>query len=216
MLSCENIQAIKDEFNYTMCPKTLALLEIWYDNFIEYNSHTNLMSAGDVKNIFAKHIFDSLAILKWDEFDPNKKQKILDVGTGGGFPSVILAICFPELEIIANDSRIKKINFIAEIKDKLDLKNLKFSYARIEDLEPYDCDIVISRAVGKIKDVWQLSKKHLKSGGHFVIYKSKTLNEELENFKAKYKEIDEKNIKTVPYNLPLKEEFERYLAIIKG
>lgn len=215
MLSHENIQILKDEFNYTMSPKTLALLEKWHDEFLAYNEHTNLMSAGDVKNIFPKHIFDSLAILKWGDFDPTKKQKILDVGTGGGFPSVILAICFPELEIVANDSRIKKINFIIDIKDKLNLKNLKISYARVEDLEPLECDIVLSRAVGKILNVWRISKKHLKENGHFVIYKSKTLNEELETFLNFNKTMTKDDIEIIPYDLPLCEEFERYLAIIK-
>ena len=166
------------------------------------------MSAGDVKVLFEKHVFDSLAILKWSEFDPYKKQKILDVGTGGGFPSVILALFFPELEIVANDSRMKKINFIIDIKDALDIKNLKISYARVEDLEPLNCDIVISRAVGTIKNVLRLSKKHIKENGHFVIYKSKTLEDELN-------EIKEASAKIVSYNLPLKENFERHLAIIK-
>ena len=103
---------------------------------------------------------------------------------------------------------MKKINFIIDIKDALDIKNLKISYARVEDLEPLNCDIVISRAVGTIKNVLRLSKKHIKENGHFVIYKSKTLEDEL-------KEIKEASAKIVSYNLPLKENFERHLAIIK-
>ncbi len=208
MFKEENFNLIKKEFNIETNKKTIEKLNLWHNLFIEYNSHTNLMSAGDVKVLFEKHVFDSLAILKWDEFNPNKKQKILDVGTGGGFPSIILALFFPELEIVANDSRIKKINFIIDIKDKLDIENLKISYARVEDLEPLNCDIVISRAVGTIKNILRLSKKHIKEGGHFVIYKSKTLKEELD-------EIKEANAKIVSYNLPLKENFERHLAIIK-
>ena len=89
-----------------------------------------------------------------------------------------------------------------------EIKNLKISYARIEDLEPLNCDIVISRAVGTIKNVLRLSKKHIKEGGYFIIYKSKTLEEELEQIKDHKAQI-------VSYKLPLKENFERHLAIIK-
>ncbi len=208
MFNKENINLLKKEFNLEINENTLEKLNLWHKLFVEYNSHTNLMSAGDVKVLFEKHVFDSLAILKWNEFNPDKKQKILDVGTGGGFPSVILALFFPNLEIVANDSRMKKINFIIDIKAALDIKNLKISYARVEDLEPLNCDIVISRAVGKIKNVLRLSKKHIKEGGYFVIYKSKTLEEELAELKDTEAQI-------VTYNLPLKENFERHLAIIK-
>ena len=208
MFNKENINLLKKEFNLEINENTLEKLNLWHKLFVEYNSHTNLMSTGDVKVLFEKHVFDSLAILKWNEFNPDKKQKILDVGTGGGFPSVILALFFPNLEIVANDSRMKKINFIIDIKAALDIKNLKISYARVEDLEPLNCDIVISRAVGKIKNVLRLSKKHIKEGGYFVIYKSKTLEEELAELKDTEAQI-------VTYNLPLKENFERHLAIIK-
>lgn len=208
MFSDKNLELLKNEFNIEPNKNTVEKLNLWHKLFIEYNSHTNLMSANDTKVLFEKHVFDSLAILKWDEFNPNKKQKILDVGTGGGFPSVILALFFPELEIVANDSRMKKINFIIDIKAELDIKNLKISYARIEDLEPLNCDIVISRAVGTIKNVLRLSKKHIKEGGYFIIYKSKTLESEL-------CEVNNIEAQIVSYKLPLKEDFERHLAIIK-
>ena len=208
MFNKENLELLKKEFNIKPDDVTLEKLNAWHKLFLNYNSHTNLMSANDTKVLFEKHVFDSLAILKWGEFNPNKKQKILDAGTGGGFPSVILALFFPELEIVANDSRMKKINFIIDLKAELDIKNLKISYARVEDLEPLNCDIVISRAVGSIKNVLRLTKKHIKEGGYFVIYKSKNLQKELD-------EIKEINTKIITYNLPLKENFERHLVITK-
>lgn len=208
MFSKEQREILKENFNLEADKTTLEKFEKWHKLFLDYNFHTNLMSKNDTKLLFEKHIFDSLAILKWEEFDPTKKQKILDVGTGGGFPSVILALFFPNLEIVANDSRMKKINFIIEAKDKLDIENLKISYARAEDLEPLNCDIVISRAVGTIKDVLRLSKKHIKQDGYFVIYKAKTLKDELLEAKIE-------NAKIVDYTLPLKEDYTRHLAIIR-
>lgn len=208
MFNKENLELLKKEFNIELNNNTIERLNAWHKLFLNYNSHTNLMSANDINVLFEKHVFDSLAILKWKEFDPHKKQKILDAGTGGGFPSVILALFFPELEIVANDSRMKKINFIIDLKAELDIQNLKISYARVEDLEPLNCDIVISRAVGTIKNVLRLTKKHIKEGGYFIIYKSKNLQKELD-------EIKDINAKIVSYNLPLRENFERHLAIIK-
>ena len=104
------IKILNEKLNFFPNDEIIEKLELWEKIFVEYNSHTNLMSKGDVEVLFEKHVFDSLAILKWDKFLNHKK--VLDVGCGGGFPSVILAICFPEIKIIANDSRIKKINFI--------------------------------------------------------------------------------------------------------
>lgn len=208
MINNKNIEILKKELNLDLSQETIDRLNIWYENFVQYNSHTNLTSKNDLEVLFEKHVFDSLSIYKWEKFLNHKK--ILDVGCGGGFPSVILAICFPEIEIIANDSRIKKINFIKEIKEKLKLDNLQILYSRIEEVEPLNVDLIISRAVGKMIDVYELSKKHLKKDGNFLIYKSKLLNEEIENFKKKYKKTE---FQIINYNLPLKENYERNLLI---
>ncbi len=204
-------EILKKELNFELNEKIEKNLIEWEKLFINYNSHTNLMSKNDINVLFEKHVFDSLAILKWDEFGNFKK--ILDVGTGGGFPSVILAICFPDKKIIANDSRIKKINFIKEIKEKLNLENLEIEYDRVENLEPKNVDLIVSRAVGKMIDVFELSKKHLKKGGKFLIYKAKLLDEEIKNFNLKYKNA---KFETIPYKLPIEENFERNLIILNS
>ena len=203
------IEILKEKLNLKLENSIIEKLINWEKFFIEYNSHTNLMSKGDVEVLFEKHVFDSLSIYKWEKFSSIKS--VLDVGCGGGFPSVILAICFPEIKIIANDSRIKKINFIKEIKEKLTLDNLEICYSRIEDVNNLNVDLIVSRAVGKMLDVYELSKKHLNKNGIFLIYKSKLLNEEIEQFKKKYKKSEFEIIK---YELPLKENYERNLIIL--
>ena len=167
------------------------------------------MSKGDVEVLFEKHVFDSLSIYKWENFLNHKT--ILDVGTGGGFPSVILAICFPEIKIYANDSRIKKINFIKEAKEKLNLNNLEIVYSRVEEAKDLNVDLIVSRAVGKMLDIYNLSKKHLNKNGNFLIYKAKLLNEEIEAFKKQYKNA---NFAIIPYKLPLNENYDRNLIIL--
>ncbi len=189
--------------------KTAEKLAIWQKAFTDYNSHTNLMSKGDIEVLFEKHVFDSLAINLWAEF--KKYGNILDVGTGGGFPSVILAIFFPDKKIIANDSRIKKINFIKEIKNALSLDNLEIIYSRIEEADIQNADLIVSRAVGKMLDIYELSKKHLKKDGKFLIYKSKTAELEIKDFQKKYKNAQ---FKVIQYELPLKENFERSLVVM--
>lgn len=211
MINKNRIDILEKELNLKLDSKTIDKLDLWEKYFIEYNSHTNLMSKNDTAILFEKHVFDSLAIFKWEKFKNNKT--ILDVGTGGGFPSVILAIVNPDVKIIANDSRIKKINFIKEIKEKLNLNNLEISYSRIEEENKLNVDLITSRAVGKMIDVWELSKKHLKKNGYFVIYKAKLLNEEIEEFNSKHKNP---NFEIIKYNLPLNEQYERNLIILKN
>lgn len=208
MINNKEIEILKNELNLTLNAETIEKLNSWQKIFVEYNSHTNLTSKNDLEVLFEKHVFDSLAIFKWKNFLNHKN--ILDVGCGGGFPSVILAICFPQIKIFANDSRIKKINFIKEIKEKLNLNNLEILYSRIEDVNPLNVDLIVSRAVGSALDVYELSKKHLKKDGDFLIYKAKLSNEEIENFKKKYKNA---KFEIINYNLPLKENYERNLLI---
>lgn len=208
MIDSSKKKILNDELNFNLDNETTEKLNIWQKTFTDYNSHTNLMSRGDIEVLFEKHVFDSLAILKWDKFKNHKK--ILDVGTGGGFPGVILAICFPDKTIVANDSRIKKINFIKEIKEKLHLDNLEILYSRIEEAPLQNADLIVSRAVGKMLDIYELSKSHLKKDGNFLIYKSKLTDEEIENFRHKYKNS---KFEIIPYSLPLKENFERNLII---
>ncbi len=206
----EKKDILLEKLNISLSDKQIEKLEKWYENFINYNSHTNLMSKGDIEVLFEKHVFDSLAINLWKDFKNIKT--VLDVGTGGGFPSVILTICYPDKKIIANDSRIKKINFIKEIKSMLNLDNLEIIYSRIEETNPLNVDLIVSRAVGKMLDVYKLSKKHLGKNGKFLIYKSKSAKEEIEAFKKEYRGSD---FEIIGYSLPLKENYERNLVILK-
>jgi 16S rRNA (guanine527-N7)-methyltransferase len=204
------IEILKKEFNITPNQKIIEDLTLWQKLFEEYNAHTNLISKGDLKFIFEKHIFDSLGILKYKGFDISKPLKIVDIGAGGGFPSLILTIFFRNLKIIAVDSVAKKINFINMVKDELALENLKTFASRVENLPAQNADFTVSRAVGDISKIWEYSKKHLKKNGCFLIYKGKNYKEELEEFEKKYN----KKALITPYILPTQEKHERFLICI--
>lgn len=184
--------------------------------FLKYNAHTNLISKNDEKVLFEKHIFDSLAINLFEE--TNKCKTLLDIGTGGGFPSVPIAIAFPNIKVIGVDSIAKKIRFINEIAQTLNLQNLCGLASRTEELPPKmkeNFDIVTSRAVAPLNVILEYATPYLKVGGYFIAYKSKIVNEEIEQAKNALNVLNCKIEKIIDYKLPLEDSFERNLVIIK-
>ena len=205
-------EIIKKLYGFSPNENVFEKLKEWEKIFIEYNSHTNLMSKNDVKFLFEKHVLDSLAIKLYKGFYDG--LKILDIGAGGGFPSLILSIFFTDNKFIAVDSVRKKTDFLNLAKEKLELNNLDVINERIENIAPINADILVNRAVGKIEDVWNFSKKHLKIGGVFISYKAKTAENEAEIALKKYRELKLLNI--ISYNLPLDENYIRKLVILKN
>lgn len=206
---------IKDEaermYNFTPRQDALLKLEKWHELFIEYNSHTNLMSKNDVSVLYEKHALDSLSIVLYEGFKDN--ITLLDVGCGGGFPSVILSIFFPNIRVFAMDSISKKINFIFLVKEKLQLDNLFPVLSRAENYPPVNADIIVSRAVGKIDEIWSFSKRHLKQGGSFVSYKALSARDEAQAAEKRFKEL--KNPLFLSYKLPTAENYTRELVVFK-
>ncbi|MFA6200196.1 MAG: 16S rRNA (guanine(527)-N(7))-methyltransferase RsmG [Bacteroidales bacterium] len=117
--------------------------------YAEWNEKINVVSRKDIENIFERHILHSLAIAKVCSFKPN--SEILDVGTGGGFPGIPLAILFPEVKFTLVDSIGKKIKVVNEVKDALGLKNVVAEQIRAEQVNK-TFDFIISRAVTQMPE----------------------------------------------------------------
>lgn len=130
-----------------------------YDLYLDWNSKINVISRKDIMNLYEHHVLHSLAIAKVLNFSNN--TSIVDVGTGGGFPAIPLAILFPNVKFHLVDSIGKKIRVATEIANAIELKNCTFAHSRIEEVKE-KFDFVVSRAVMPLSDLVRLSKKNIK------------------------------------------------------
>ena len=126
--------------------------------YTDWNAQINVISRKDMDNLYIKHVLHSLAIAKVIDFADG--SKILDVGTGGGFPGIPLAILFPEVEFLLVDSIGKKIKVVNEVATAINLKNLKAQHTRAEQVVG-QFDFVVSRAVTKMKVFQQWVRKRI-------------------------------------------------------
>ena len=125
-----------------------------------WNSQINVISRKDMDNFYVHHVLHSLAIAA--QFQLKENMKVLDLGCGGGFPGVPLAIMFPEVEFLLVDSINKKLKVVKEVCDALNIKNITTQQSRAEDVKSRTADLVISRAVAPLKDLWKWSKPLLR------------------------------------------------------
>lgn len=207
----DKAKALK-QINITLDNAKAEIFDKYARIFLKKNSRINLISKNDEKLLFEKHIFDSLAINLF--LKPQKGQNILDIGTGGGFPSVPIALLYDDLNIFALDSIRKKIKVIEEIKEELNLQNLHPICERAENISQ-KFDYVTTRAVSSLDTVLKYAIPLLKQGGYFIAYKSKKATDELKEAEKTIKKFNLKLVKTLEYNLPLEENYERNLLILK-
>lgn len=183
--------------------------------FLEQNSKLNLISKNDEKFLWEKHVYDSLSIEHFFKKYPHAlKGELLDFGTGGGFPSVPIALTYPELKVTALDSIRKKINAVSEIKDTLHIENLYPVCERVENLDK-KFNLVTTRAVASLDKILQYAIPKMEKNGWFIAYKSLKANEEIEEAEKSLKRLHAKIIDIITYELPLAENHTRNLIIIK-
>lgn len=182
--------------------------------FLEQNAKLNLISKNDEKFLWEKHIFDSLSIEKFFEKYGNNFKTLLDFGTGGGFPSVPVALAYPELPVTALDSIGKKINAVTEIKKALHIDNLTTICTRVENFDG-KFDIVTTRAVASLDKIIHYAIPKLKKDGYFAAYKSIKAADEIKEAQKSLRKFNAKVIDIIEYELPLEQNHTRNLVIIK-
>ncbi len=134
-----------------------------YDLYTDWNSKINVISRKDITNLYEHHVLHSLGIAKIIQFQPD--SEVMDLGTGGGFPGIPLAILFPETQFHLVDSIGKKVRVATEVAKAIGLKNVTFRHCRAEE-EARQFDFVVSRAVMPLTDLLKIIRKNIKSQQH--------------------------------------------------
>ena len=159
----------------------------------EWNEKINVISRKDIDNLYVNHVLHSLGIAKTVSFKPG--AKILDVGTGGGFPGIPLAILFPETQFHLVDSIGKKITVVQEVSNALGLKNVKAEQIRAEQIKG-EYDFIVSRAVTRLKEFYgwihrKINKQSVHSLYNGILYlKGGDLDEEMAELKKPHQIFD--------------------------
>lgn len=189
----------------------------YYELLVEWNGFMNLTAITDYDEVMKKHFVDSLSLIK--TFDVTKKAKVIDVGTGAGFPGLALKIAYPNLQVTLLDSLNKRINFLNEVITQLGLTGVETVHGRAEDFAKPDklrgkFDLCVSRAVANMSTLSEYCLPFVKVGGEFISYKSEKISEELETATKAISILGGKFDRSTEFNLP-DSDIYRNLVVIK-
>ena len=151
---------IINKYFSNLSPHQLEQFAALKDLYVEWNEKINVISRKDINNFYEHHVLHSLSIAKQFSFPDG--YSIIDIGTGGGFPGIPLAIFFPEVKFHLTDSINKKLKVVNEVTNAIKLTNVTTQHTRAEDIKDKKFDVAISRAVAPLKDLWYWSKSLLK------------------------------------------------------
>ncbi len=198
----------------TLDDDKLTKLEEYYQILTTENQKYNLTRIISKEDIYLKHFYDSLTITKIITID---NQKICDIGSGAGFPGLVLAICFPNAKLTLIESNGKKCKFLNIVKDKLSLSNVEIKNVRAEEYakdvrEEYD--LVTARAVAPLKHLLEYGIPLVKTKGYFIAMKS-NVTEEMQNIENYYHKLDITIEDKIEFNLPYEHSLRTLLKYQK-
>lgn len=191
--------------NITLNDQQISQFVNYFDLLVDWNSRMNLTSITEFDQVLKKHFVDSISLLSYESI--SSSSKIIDVGTGAGFPGIPLKILLPDTEIVLMDSLNKRITFLNEVISNLNLKNICAIHSRAEDLsrnnnhrEAYD--YCVSRAVANLSTLSEYCLPFVKLGGKFISYKSGDYDKELSDSKNAINILGGNILKVESFNLP--------------
>jgi len=194
---------VKSNLQVELSELQLNQFEVYFKFLIEYNKITNLTRITDEEEVYFKHFYDALTIIKSVDF--NSIKTLCDMGAGAGFPSIPLKIIYPHLYITIIDSLGKRITFLKQLIEKLNLEHVFLVYDRIENYAKNhhnQFDLVTARALGKLPLILELGLPMNKIDSFFVAYKSKNYKEELSDSSNALIQLGGKLEKVVFFEIP--------------
>lgn len=177
----------------------------YYRMLVEWNKVMNLTGITEYEDVWEKHYIDSLSIVKIQNMD--HFEKLIDVGTGAGFPGIPLKIAFPHLKVTLLDSLNKRIHFLNAVIDRLELKDIYTIHGRAEDYAKQETyreqyDVCVSRAVANLATLSEYCLPYVKIGGMFIPYKSGGIDDEIVDSEKAVKILGGKLLKVEKFELP--------------
>ena len=174
-----------NEFGIELTAEMEEQFLLYYNMLIEWNSFMNLTAITDFDEVLKKHFTDSVSLIRAIPDLGEKKYRMIDIGTGAGFPGIPLKIVFPNISVVLLDSLNKRVNFLNEVISKLQLTDITAMHGRAEDFaqnKEYreSFDLCVSRAVANLATLSEYCLPFVKKNGRFISYKSEKVSEEFE------------------------------------
>ncbi|GEO27259.1 ribosomal RNA small subunit methyltransferase G [Alicyclobacillus acidoterrestris] len=190
--------------------RQLNQLDMFMNLLVDWNARMNLTAITDEEQVYVKHFYDSLAVLLTPQWQVMTKKdlRVIDVGTGAGFPGIPLAIVEPEMSFVLNDALQKRVGFLQAVVDELQLSNVQVIHARSEDLARdakfrKQFDVVVSRAVARLNVLLELMCPFLVQNGVGFSYKGPSFDEEKADGLRAAKKLGAILQEELTYTLPL-------------
>lgn len=218
MNKIERLKELFQEAGLVLTEKQAEQFYTYYEMLIQKNEVMNLTAITEFEEVITKHFIDSLAIGKIREME--KEARLIDVGTGAGFPGIPLKIFYPQMKVVLLDSLNKRVQFLNEVIGKLELEEIEAIHGRAEDAAKKaeyreQFDLCVSRAVANLASLSEYCLPFVKIGGSFIPYKSGKVEEEMNDAKKAIFVLGAKLVKKEEFMLPGSDIFRCLLDIRK-
>ena len=194
--------------------------EEYYKLLVEWNEVMNLTAITDYKDVMKKHFFDSLTVVRAYPEILTEAVSVIDIGTGAGFPGIPLKIAFPQIRLTLLDSLQKRLKFLQEVSDKLELGEIQMLHGRAEDYAKQPefrehFDLCVSRAVANLSTLSEYCIPFIAKNGKFISYKSSISSEEIQNAKSAIKILGGAVVEEKTVHLPCSDMDRTFVVVYK-
>ncbi len=211
------LEKLSSDIGYVLSDRQVDQFNDFYKMLVEKNKVMNLTAITEYDEVVLKHFIDSIVIYK--RISDDNVKSIMDVGTGAGFPGIPLKILFPDIKLTLLDSLNKRILFLNEVINSLELDDIECIHGRAEDIghlleyrEQYD--LTVSRAVANLSSLSEYCIPFIRIGGKFISYKSGNIDDELNDARSAIELLDSEIEEVEKYTLP-DSDVQRSLVVIR-